>query len=235
MGSVSGYYDSYWEAERPDFPVPPALEQVLRETIEQGTDCLDVGCGPARTYAQMLVPRTRRYVGVDVSEVAVELARESGIEAEVVPDASELPFDDESFDAAICLEVLEHLFAPHEAAAEIGRVLRPGGRLVASAPNVAYWRMRLNSLVGMWNPAGDWLAVEQPWRDPHIRFFTPETLARMLREAGFSQVQLGASGGCLLDHATKRPTDFGTSNAYRALERRYPKLLGMTIHAVATR
>jgi SAM-dependent methyltransferase len=152
-----------------------------------------------------------------------------------VRDASDLPFEDESFDAAICIEVLEHLFAPQDAAAEIRRVLRPGGRLIASVPNAVYWRMRLNSAMGIWNPAGDWMAVEQPWRDPHIRFFTTENLVRMLERAGFSRVEAGASGGCLLDHLTTRPTAFGTSRAYRALERRFPSLLGMTVHAVAVR
>jgi methionine biosynthesis protein MetW len=235
MASVKSYYDSYWSVERPDFPLPPALEAALHRHVEPGSACLDVGCGPGRTYARALAPRAGRYVGVDVSEEAVELARASGIEADRVADASELPFDDATFDVVVCVEVMEHLFAPHEAAAEIRRVLRPGGRLVASAPNVGYWRMRLNSLMGVWNPAGDWLAVEQPWRDPHIRFFTLDAMERMLRAAGFSRVEVGASGGCLLDHATTRPTNFGTSALYGRLERRYPSLLGMTIHAVATR
>jgi SAM-dependent methyltransferase len=235
MASVRSYYDRYWDTLEADFPPPPELEAVLRANLEPGLRWLDVGCGAARTYAQWVVPTAGRYVGVDVSETAVEQARAAGIEAQLVRDASDLPFEDESFDAAICIEVLEHLFAPQDAAAEIRRVLRPGGRLIASVPNAVYWRMRLNSAMGIWNPAGDWMAVEQPWRDPHIRFFTTENLVRMLERAGFSRVEAGASGGCLLDHLTTRPTAFGTSRAYRALERRFPSLLGMTVHAVAVR
>ena len=235
MSSVRSYYDRYWSTLEADFPLPPALEGVLRSNLRSGLEWLDVGCGAARTYAQWMAPATSRYVGVDVSETAVEQAREAGIDAHVVPDASELPFEDESFDAAICVEVLEHLFAPHDAAAEIRRVLRPGGQLIASVPNAIYWRMRLNSAMGIWNPAGDWIALEQPWRDPHIRFFTIENLRAMLERAGFSRVEADASGGCFLDHLTSRPTDFGTSRTYRELEKRFPSLLGMTVHAVATR
>lgn len=114
-------------------------------------------------------------------------------------------------------------------------MLRPGGRLAVSVPNLGYWRMRANALFGRWNPLGDELAVEQPWRDPHIRFFTPTIMDRMLRMAGFSEVQVAAHGGRFLDHLTSRPTAFGTSRLYQLAERRAPSLLGLTIHAVATK
>jgi hypothetical protein len=129
----------------------------------------------------------------------------------------------------VCIEVLEHLFAPDR------RVLRPGGRLVASAPNVAYWRLRAMLATGTWNPLGDELSAEQPWRDPHLRFFTPATMERMLRLAGFAEVQVGAHGGRGLDHLTTRPTAHGQGRLYRLAERRWPALFGLTIHAVAVR
>jgi SAM-dependent methyltransferase len=196
---------------------------------------LDVGCGAARSYAPGLAARTGEYIGVDVSATAVEAARAGGLDARVIEDAAALPFPDGSFDLVTCVEVLEHLFEPDRAVAEIRRVLRPGGRLVCSAPNVAYWRLRANLLFGIWNPLGDERSLQEPWRDPHLRFFTPRTLARMLREAGFSQLEVAAHGGRLLDHATSRPTDFGQSALYRSLERRMPSLFGLTITATAVR
>jgi hypothetical protein len=114
-------------------------------------------------------------------------------------------------------------------------VLRPGGRLVTSAPNVAYWRLRASLALGVWNPLGDEQSVERPWRDPHIRFFTPATLASMLRSAGFSKVDTSGHGGRLLDHLTSRPTAHGQSAAYRLAERRFPSLFALTVHAVAVR
>jgi SAM-dependent methyltransferase len=230
------YYDSYWSAEVTfEHPVAPELERALRENVGPGLACLDVGCGAANTYAQWIAPRAGRYAGVDVSPNAVELARQAGIEAQVISDAASLPFEDESFDAAICVEVFEHLFDPHAAAAEIRRALVPGGRLVASVPNVAYWRLRTYAILGQWDPGGDPLASGQPWRDPHIRFFTASTLNAMLRDAGFSRVEIGGHGGCFLDHLTSWPTSFGVSRTYRSLQRRYPSLLGLSLHAVATR
>src|SRR6185295_19389452 len=52
---------------------------------------------------------------------------------------------------------------------------------------------------------------------------------------GFARVEVGAHGGRLLDHLTRRPTDFGQSRLYRAAERRFPALLGTTLQALAVK
>jgi methionine biosynthesis protein MetW len=233
---VAGYYDEFWaEPDERHYQPAPELEALIYESVSSTTRCLDVGCGSGNSYAREIARRGEAWVGVDVSANAVAAAREAGLDARVIEDAAELPFEDESFDLVVCIEVLEHLFSPDRAAAEILRVLRPGGRLVCSTPNVGYWRLRANMVFGLWNPLGDELSVERPWRDPHIRFFTPKTMERMLRLTGFREVTTGAHGGCFLDHASSRPTDFGRSSVYRTLERAAPSLLGLTIHAVAVK
>lgn len=234
--TTADYYDRYWSADQtPHYEPGHELAALLARNADRGARVLDVGCGAGNSYARPVAERVASYQGVDASATAVELARSAGLDATVIDDAASLPFPDDDFDLAICIEVFEHLFEPHCAAAEIRRVLRPGGRLVASTPNSLYWRLRLDLLLGRWNPLGDELGGDQPWRDPHIRFFGPETLARMLRSAGFGQVEVGAHGGRLLDHLTGRPTDFGQSHLYRAVERRFPALLGATLHAVAVK
>ncbi len=233
---TADYYDRYWSADpTPHYDPGHELAALLASNGGPGDRVLDVGCGPGNSYARPIAERVASYKGVDASAAAVELARSAGLDATVIDDAASLPFPDDDFDLAICIEVFEHLFEPHRAAAEIRRVLRPGGRLVASTPNSLYWRLRLDLLAGRWNPLGDELSGEQPWRDPHIRFFGPETLARMLRSAGFGHVEVGAHGGRFLDHLTGRPTDFGQSRLYRALELRFPALLGATLHALAVK
>jgi SAM-dependent methyltransferase len=234
--TITDYYDRYWSAETtPRYEPGAELMGLIKQNLGPETDVLDVGCGAGNSYAPAVAAEARSYVGVDVSAEAVERARGAGLDARVVEDAAELPLADQSFDFVICIEVFEHLFEPHQAAAEICRVLRPGGKLVASTPNAAYWRLRLDVARGRWNPLGDTLSIEQPWRDPHIRFFSPGILERMLRGAGFSRVDAGAHGGCFLDHLTSRPTAFGQSRVYRAAERRLPSLLGLTIHALAVK
>jgi SAM-dependent methyltransferase len=63
---------------------------------------------------------------------------------------SSLPFDAASFDRALCLDVLEHLPFPEQgpALAELFRVVRPGGEVLVSVPNLAHLQSRIHFLLG---------------------------------------------------------------------------------------
>ncbi len=61
--------------------------------------------------------------------------------------AGVLPFEDASFDAALCLEGVEHLVNPTAFIAELSRVIRSGGHIVLSTPNVMNFYSRLHFLL----------------------------------------------------------------------------------------
>jgi SAM-dependent methyltransferase len=103
-----------------------------------GTRVLDAGCGEGvivDEYAQRL-----DIVGVDANYSSARVSAGS---------VTALPFDDGAFDRALCLDVLEHL--PYEdqprALAELHRVLKVGGELLVSVPNLAHLQSRLHFLL----------------------------------------------------------------------------------------
>ncbi len=97
---------------------------------------LDAGCG---TGGMLALLRDKKpcldTAGVDASGVAVQHCRERGLTQVRLGSVNSLPYDKEVFDAVISLDVLYHADVnEHEALAEMRRVLRPGGLLVANLP-----------------------------------------------------------------------------------------------------
>ena len=93
---------------------------------------LDMGCGTGGT-----LDRLREFaqpVGLDLEPLALELCRERGHVNLVLASATSLPFAEASFDAAIALDVLEHIPDHTLAARELARALKPGGIAVVTVP-----------------------------------------------------------------------------------------------------
>jgi SAM-dependent methyltransferase len=97
-------------------------------SVPAGARVLDAGAGEGRYRPEFA---HTRYVGVDlaVGDVAWDY---SGLDT--IGDLVSLPFAANTFDAAVCMQVLEHVPEPLRVLQEICRVLRPGGRLFLSAP-----------------------------------------------------------------------------------------------------
>ena len=145
---------------------------------------LDCGTGTGG-FALAMVRAWRRPVdlhAVDISPAMVAAARtrfrKAGIAARVVrAGVGALPFADASFDLVIAAHVLEHLPEPVLALAEMRRVLRPGGWIVAS--------MTRQSWLGAY--------IQAKWRTHRLN---PERAADWLAEAGFEAVpfETGSQG-----------------------------------------
>lgn len=146
---------------------------------------LDVGCSSGY-LARPLVDAGARVVGVELDPAAAEQAR-SVCEEVVVGDVEslDLPLEPASFDVVLCGDVVEHLRDPGAALARLRPLLRPGGRLVLTTPNVANWAMRLGLLVGRWR------YTERGILDrTHTHLFTRATLVETLKRAGYDVVDL---------------------------------------------
>lgn len=87
---------------------------------------LDVGCG-SKPYKYVFEPHITEYVGMDLPSIK---------SADVHGDVQKIPFKNGSFDTVLCTEVLEHVPQPDKAMAEMARVLKKGGHLILTAPQV---------------------------------------------------------------------------------------------------
>lgn len=161
---------------------------------------LDVGCGDGTVAARLALESGGTAVALDWAGDAATRARERGLAALRGSTAEPgLPLADASFDVVCLSEVLEHLVDPDLALIEARRVLRAGGTLLVSTPNLAAWFNRLLLLAGV-QPAFSEVSrigiFGRPGRQVvgHLRLFTGRALREMLVAHGFSEVRLaGAS------------------------------------------
>lgn len=136
---------------------------------------LDVGCG-SKPYARLF--DVDAYVGLDIDS---EATRRIGA-ADHFYDGNRFPLPDAAFDAVLCNQVLEHVFNPDFFLGEIGRVLKPGGKLLMTVPFL-------------------WDEHEQPYDYARYSSFG---LAALLHRNGFRVVQhdkLGADAAIVFQVA----------------------------------
>jgi SAM-dependent methyltransferase len=114
-----------------DVTGPDARDIALQAVAEVGPRLiLEVGCGEGELAERMFAELAADVVAIDQSERMVELARARGVDARV-GDVQQLPFDDGVFDVVVAAWMLYHVPDLDRGVAELARVLRSGGRLVA--------------------------------------------------------------------------------------------------------
>lgn len=181
-------HDTYWRFHR---------EAFLASLPEPGRRTLDVGCGEGRVTRDLRA-LGHRVVGVDSSASMVAAAREADPGGEYVEaDAAALPFGDGSADLAVAFMSLMDLDDMAGSVRELGRVLEPGGLLVAAVVHP------INSAGAFVPPHGgedapfviDSYLARRPYSDRlerdglemtfHSIHFTVEDYSRALEAGGF--------------------------------------------------
>jgi 2-polyprenyl-3-methyl-5-hydroxy-6-metoxy-1,4-benzoquinol methylase len=153
-----------------------------RLLVGRDQDVLDMGCGEG-FFAAELQKDGNRIVGVDELPTAGEHgALEQYISADLNSPQPALAreLNGRKFDRVLLLDVLEHLVRPEPLLREVPPVLKPGGRLVVSLPNVANITVRLGLLFGSFQYKDRGLLDRT-----HIRFFTRKSARATLEDNGW--------------------------------------------------
>ncbi|MGH7599898.1 MAG: methyltransferase domain-containing protein [bacterium] len=159
------------------------VERILKFTKEIQGKVLDVGCFVGILSERIVQQGGKELIGMDRLEKALELAAARGIQT-ALADLDEAVFDfpDNHFDCVVAGEVLDYVFDPDAVLEEIYRVLKPGGKLIISVPNLASFGNRLLVLLG-WHPFGQEV---RPRQGGYWRYFTFATLRALLCDHRFN-------------------------------------------------
>ncbi|TMD32618.1 MAG: class I SAM-dependent methyltransferase [Chloroflexi bacterium] len=203
---TSGAYVSDFQPESASNPFAADYARKRKAVIDavSGTDqrVLDLGGGMGR----MSIPLSSRHFVTltDISPQMLELARPHASERLrlQVADARSLPFEDQSFDYVLAIDLLPHIPSPQDLLLEARRVLKPGGRLIIDNTNsVPLWTLAYPRYLGrrpyrwvrIWRSGG----VLPEWSS-RVRHHRRRSFLGLLAEAGFNVASVRGFGprGC---------------------------------------
>ncbi len=175
---------------------------------------LDLGCGDG-TVGSELRRAGHTVVGVDLHPAPGAADR---LDRFVVADLDDgLPPDiGDGFDVVLAADVFEHLKQPDRLLDELRAVLAPGGRIVASIPNVAHWYPRLRFASGRFDYDSRGILDRT-----HLRFFTRASFTRLAAASGYAVGRVRSTSLPLevLDRGRSAVGESGARRAVRATDR----------------
>lgn len=149
----------------------PLIQRMLER--KPSAQVLEIGCGTGGNLKHFAARhRDAHFVGLDFDAGAADFAAAKSKDAYAVlrGDGNRLPFETDSVDGALALDIIEHFDDDRAICAELLRVLKPGCDLVLSVP----------AWPSLWSPHDDFLH--------HKRRYTPAGLRSLIQAAGF-QIQ----------------------------------------------
>jgi SAM-dependent methyltransferase len=203
-----GVIDGAYELAQFDVRYAPLLE-LLRPA--PGRRLLEIGCG-AGFFLKAAERAGWRVRGVELSEEGARFARDR-LELDVRREPAEaIAADIETFDAAVMLDTIEHLFDPGLVLKSIARVLVQNGVLLIGTPNFA--------ALSRYVLGANW-AVLSPLE--HLYYFEEPTLRRLLEACGFTDVRFVRKHAAWTPHET---TNFAYTHAPGRFRVRLMSLVG---------
>ncbi|MCR9257422.1 MAG: class I SAM-dependent methyltransferase [Alphaproteobacteria bacterium] len=182
--SPSNTLDGYYQFERHE--IFPLIEG------ETFTRALEIGCGAGDTLSALKRSGQVSWTGgVELATDAAALA-EQRLDRVWTGNVENIALDIEpgTVDLLLCLDVLEHLVDPWRVLAELTALVRPGGTVVISLPNLRHYKVSLGLV---FNGRFDYQPSGLMDRT-HLRWFVKDTALELVRGAGLEVVRLERTG-----------------------------------------
>ncbi len=157
-------------------------QQSIISLMNPNSTVLEMGCATGYMTRHFHEKMGCYVTALDISEEQVELARpfaKKVIIGDISKEETWLELDG-AYDHVIYADVLEHLADPRLALERTKKMLKPEGTVIASIPNIAYYKIRKELLLGRFDYT-DYGIMD----DTHLRFFTEKTVRAMFRQVGY--------------------------------------------------
>ena len=160
---------------------------------KKGNRILEIGAGSGETLLKAKeMGLAEEIVGIELQTIEKSNQSHPKMDRFIIGDIErmDLDFEENYFDVILCGDVLEHLVDPWQCLQKLRSYVREGGIIIASIPNVRYWKISMGLLFG-----GRWDYTDSGVLDrSHLRYFVKNTILDMFDDAGFKIQNIKQSG-----------------------------------------
>lgn len=154
----------------------------IMKLVGNNKKVIDFGCATGY-LAKMLSGKGCYVTGIEINQEAAKIA-EQYCQRVITADLDSISIskivEDQNFDVVVFGDILEHLRNPRNIIEEVKPILKPGGYIVASIPNIAHGAIRLALLQGKFEYTKYGILD-----DTHIKFFTRKTIEELFELSGY--------------------------------------------------
>lgn len=165
------------------------LSFILKE-VGSNKKILDIGCSDGY-IGEKLIEQKNVVYGADLDKRNLLIAKKRGLLVECIDiEVDSLPYKRNMFDVVIIGDIIEHVFDTDELLRKCFGVLKKGGKLIVTTPNVASLGRRMMLLFGI-SPFLEYsieLSTNGLPSVGHIRYFTKSTLEKQLAHIGYRDI-----------------------------------------------
>ncbi|MFC1875128.1 GtrA family protein [Chloroflexota bacterium] len=169
-----------------------SIARAIWSLVPEESYVLDIGCGSSPILSKY------KGVGIDSNRDKIEFMKshlgDTGQCKYLVGNALSLPFENNSFDAVLCIEVIEHLKNPDSVIAEIMRVTKPNAKIVLATPDYS-------------KPLAYIIDIMTPYGGYHTYRFTRRSLEKLCRAHGLKPLKYKYVGSCDLVELFEKMND----------------------------
>lgn len=149
--AINSYYKRLYEdfiVEEYSRKAAQIILNLIKSEIKEKDNVLEAGCGNGEFASILKKIFSVDITGMEISESGIKKAKSRGVNVIRADLQNKFPFKNEEFDVIFSGQVIEHLYNPDFFLDECFRVLKKGGKLILTTPNLAAWFNRIIFLFG---------------------------------------------------------------------------------------
>jgi methionine biosynthesis protein MetW len=163
------------------------------ERLLPNSTILEIGCNEGY-FSLMLMKYGHEVIGIEVDNNAAQIASDRGVNVVYgsIDDPIVITSINKKFDVVLMMDVLEHCLNPSHVLKSLHHLIEPNGKIIVTGPNVAYWSVRKDLLLGRFNYTETGIMDRN-----HLHFYTLETWQSLIRDSGYKISFTSAAEGMI--------------------------------------